>query len=266
MSPCVDFITVVIHARTGMLIKAPWGQYMVHLRAYPFKGLQFHGRQTQSWILYVLNTFPHVLSEVDVLNPAHHKHIAVGLCILFFEVRIAGLWPIMPIFVHRDGLTLHNLTQVGLQTRGMTKRKIYNKVFIEEVSAFEGQDWWADAARPFRHKHVVRPTVAKHKCYNVIDVARVLGPAMILRDPATPTVPEGALPRSAAERADRFQGVAEDRPCPDHGLVPPKNGVCRQCLTATKGSELYYLSAYATTCASYAHGGDDAEYKKEFRM
>jgi len=30
--------------------------------------------------------------------------------------------------------------------------------------------------------------------------------------------------------------------------------------------ELYYLSAYATTSASYAHGGDDAEYKKEFRM
>ena len=31
-----------------------------------------------------------------------------------------------------------------------------------------------------------RPTVTKQKCYNVIDVARVLGPAMILRDPATP--------------------------------------------------------------------------------
>ena len=77
----------------------------------------------------------------------------------------------------------------------------------------------------------MRPTVTKQKCYNVIDVARVLGPAMILRDPATPTVPQGALPRSAAERVNRFQGVAED-----------------------------------STSASYAHGGDDAEYKKEFRM
>jgi len=65
----------------------------------------------------------------------------------------------------------------------MSGHKKYEKVFIEEVSAFEGQDWWADAARPFPHKHVVRPTVTKQKCYNVIDVARVLGPAMILRDP-----------------------------------------------------------------------------------
>ena len=79
-------------------------------------------------------------------------------------------------------------------------------------------------------------------------------------------VPQGALPRSAAERANRFPGVAEDSPCPEHGLEPPKNRACRQCLAATKGSELYYLSAYATTSASYAHGGDDAEYKKEFRM
>ena len=78
---------IVIHARTGMLIKAPWGQYLVHMRAYPFRGLHFHGRQAQPWILYVLNTFSHALSEVDVLNPAHHKHIGVGLCILFFEVR-----------------------------------------------------------------------------------------------------------------------------------------------------------------------------------
>jgi len=158
------------------------------------------------------------------------------------------------------------LTQVGLSNRGLSGHKTYNKVFIEEVSTFQGHDWWADAARPFPHKHVVRPTVTKQKCYNVIDVARVLGPAMILRDPATPTVPQGALPRSAAERANRFPGVAEDSPCPEHGLEPPKNRACRQCLAATKGSELYYLSAYATTSASYAHGGDDAEYKKEFRM
>ena len=38
-----------------------------------------------------------------------------------------------------------------------------------------------------------------------------------------------------------------------------------RCLAAKKGSELYYVSAYATTCSSYAHGCDDAEYKKEFR-
>ena len=158
------------------------------------------------------------------------------------------------------------ITQVGLANRGLPGHKTYKKVFIEEVSTFQGHDWWADAARPFPHKHVVRPTVTKQKCYNVIDVARVLGPAMILRDPATPTVPQGALPRSAAERANRFPGVAEDSPCPEHGLQPPKNRACRQCLAATKGSELYYLSAYATTSASYAHGGDDAEYKKEFRM
>ena len=158
------------------------------------------------------------------------------------------------------------ITQVGLANRGLPGHKTYKKVFIEEVSTFQGHDWWADAARPFPHKHVVRPTVTKQKCYNVIDVARVLGPAMIWRDPATPTVPQGALPRSAAERANRFPGVAEDSPCPEHGLQPPKNRVCRQCLAATKGSELYYLSAYATTSASYAHGGDDAEYKKEFRM
>ena len=54
---------IVIHARTGMLMKAPWEQYMVHMRAYPFKGLQFHGHQRQSWILYVLNTFPHTVSD-----------------------------------------------------------------------------------------------------------------------------------------------------------------------------------------------------------
>ena len=77
---------IVIHARTGMPIKAPWEQYMVHMRAYPFKGQHFHGYQSQSWILYVLNTFPRRVSEMDVLNPAHHEHIGVGLCILFFEV------------------------------------------------------------------------------------------------------------------------------------------------------------------------------------
>ena len=113
--------------------------------------------------------------------------------------------------------------------------------------------------------HEVRPTITNKKCYNVIDVARILGPAMVLRDLATPTVPKGVLPRSAGERARRFQGVVEDSPCPEHGEKPPKNGACKRCQAATKGSELYYLSAYATTCSSYAHGCDDAEYKKEFR-
>ena len=77
---------MVIHARTGMLIKAPWEQYMVHMRAYPFKGLEFHGRNPQNWILYVLNTFPQGVDALDPLNPAHHQHIGVGLSILFFEV------------------------------------------------------------------------------------------------------------------------------------------------------------------------------------
>ena len=92
---------IVIHARPGMLIKAPWEQYMVHMRAYPFKGLQFHGHNPQSWLLYVLNTFAlgvdaldplnpahhkHIVDALDPLNPAHHKHIGVGLSILFFEV------------------------------------------------------------------------------------------------------------------------------------------------------------------------------------
>jgi len=77
---------IVIHARTGMLIKAPWEQYMVHLRAYPFKGIQFHGRNPQSWILYVLNTFALGVDALDPLNPMHHQHIGVGLSILFFEV------------------------------------------------------------------------------------------------------------------------------------------------------------------------------------
>ena len=77
---------IVIHARTGMLVKAPWEQYMVHMRAYPFKGLQFHGHNPQSWLLYVLNTFAHGVDAFDLMNPSHHKHIGVGLSILFFEV------------------------------------------------------------------------------------------------------------------------------------------------------------------------------------
>ena len=59
---------------------------MVHLRAYPFKGIQFHGRNPQSWILYVLNTFALGVVALDPLNPMHHQHIGVGLSILFFEV------------------------------------------------------------------------------------------------------------------------------------------------------------------------------------
>ena len=59
---------------------------MVHMPAYPFKGLEFHGRNPQNWILYVLNTFPQRVGALDPLNPAHHQHIGVGLCILFFEV------------------------------------------------------------------------------------------------------------------------------------------------------------------------------------
>jgi len=167
--------------------------------------------------------------------------------------------------LHTDPPCCCTHTQVGLSTRGMGVHKKYKKVFIEEVSRYPGDDWWADAALPFPHMHVVRPTITDQKCYNVIDVTRILGPAMVVRDPATPTVPKGALPRSAAERARRFQGVAEDSPCPEHGDKPPKNGACQRCQTATKGSELYYVSAYATTCSSYAHGCDDAEYKKEFR-
>ena len=62
---------------------------MVHMRAYPFKGLQFHGHNPQSWILYVLNTFATGVDALDPLNPAHHQHIAVGLSILFFEAMYA---------------------------------------------------------------------------------------------------------------------------------------------------------------------------------
>ena len=42
---------------------------MVHLRAYPFKGLEFHGRNPQNWILYVLNTFAQGVDALDPLNP-----------------------------------------------------------------------------------------------------------------------------------------------------------------------------------------------------
>ena len=61
---------VVIHARTGMLMKAPWEQYMLHMRAYPFKGVKFHGHNPQSWILYVLNTFALAVDAFDPLNPS----------------------------------------------------------------------------------------------------------------------------------------------------------------------------------------------------
>ena len=85
--PASSLLTkVVVHARTGMLIKTPWEQSLVHMRAYPFQGLEFHGRNPQTWILYVLNTFPQRVGAFDVLNPVHHRHIGVGLCILFFEV------------------------------------------------------------------------------------------------------------------------------------------------------------------------------------
>ena len=89
-------------------------------------------------------------------------------------------------------------TQVRLSTRGLGHTK-YKKVIIQEVQTYSGDDWWADAQQPFPHMHVVRPTIPNTKCYNVIDVARILGPAMVLRDPATPTVPKGALPPSAGE-------------------------------------------------------------------
>ena len=82
---------MVIHARTSMLIKAPWEQYMVHMRAYPFKGLEFHGHNPQSWLLYVLNTFALGVDAIDPFNPSHHKHIGVGLSILFFEVKYENL-------------------------------------------------------------------------------------------------------------------------------------------------------------------------------
>ena len=100
---------------------------------------------------------------------------------------------------HDEGC-INTHTQVGLSTRGHGHTK-YRKVFIEEVQRYSGDDWWADAQQPFPHMHVVRPTIPNTKCYSVIDVARILGPAMVLRDLATPTVPEGALPRSAGERA-----------------------------------------------------------------
>lgn len=63
---------VVVHAHAGMIVKAPWEQYMVHMRAYPFKGKQFHGHNPQSWILYVLNTFSLAVGVLDPLNPQHH--------------------------------------------------------------------------------------------------------------------------------------------------------------------------------------------------
>ena len=61
----------------------------------------------------------------------------------------------------------------------MLEHTKYKKVFIEEVSRYPGGDYWADAAQPFPHMHVVRPTIKAHKCYNVIAVRRILGPAMI---------------------------------------------------------------------------------------
>ena len=69
-------------------------------------------------------------------------------------------------------------TQVGLSTRGNGHKK-YQKVFIEEVNRYPGDDWWADAPLPFPHMHEVRPTITNKKCYNVIDVARILGPAAV---------------------------------------------------------------------------------------
>ena len=87
-----------------MLIKAPWEQYMVHLRAYPFKGLEFHGRNPQNWILYVLNTFAQGVDALDPLNPTHHQHIGVGLSILFFEV----------MYVYFIDCVMHFMTQIEI--------------------------------------------------------------------------------------------------------------------------------------------------------
>ena len=59
---------------------------MVHLRAYPFKDIEFHGNNPQAWILYVLNTFALEVDSLDLLKPMHYQHIGVGMSILFFEV------------------------------------------------------------------------------------------------------------------------------------------------------------------------------------
>ena len=69
-------------------MKAQWEQYLVHLRAYLFKGIEFHGSNPQAWIPYVLNKFPLGVDTLDPLNPQHHPHIGVGLSILFFEVMV----------------------------------------------------------------------------------------------------------------------------------------------------------------------------------
>ena len=78
---------------------------MLHMPAYPFKGLEFHGRNPQNWILYsVLNTFAQGVDALDPLNPTHHQHIGLGLSILFFEV----------MYVYFIDCVMHFMTQIEI--------------------------------------------------------------------------------------------------------------------------------------------------------
>ena len=65
--------------------------------------------------------------------------------------------------LHTDPPCCCTHTQVRLSMRGMGGHKKYKKVFIEEVSRYPGDDWWADAALPFPHMHVLHQHLPPHE-------------------------------------------------------------------------------------------------------
>ena len=147
------------------------------LRAFPFKTLQFHGKNTCSWIAFIPPYCTMPTNTMDLEKKAHFDNVSYGRLILVFKCRLASRLSHPQQTVERD------------------------LAFIEELWPYTPTLNHADVlGELFDCRHLYR--TSPKPTYYVIPVSRILGDAPILADPVTPTIPF----RAQAHRSPSLHG------------------------------------------------------------
>ena len=87
------------------------------------------------------------------------------------------------------------MKQIKLKTRAYPRGEVMQKALVEILTQLPDSDWperQHGQQRPYRHIMLGRMTSPTQTCFKVISLSRIIGPALVLRDPCDHAVPVSA--------------------------------------------------------------------------
>ena len=87
------------------------------------------------------------------------------------------------------------MTQIKLKTTAYLRGEVMQKALVEILTQLPDSDWpegQHGQQSPCRHIMIGRRTSPSQTCFKVISLSRIIGPALVLRDPRDHAVPFSA--------------------------------------------------------------------------